>query len=214
MSDAFVIALANPKGGTGKSTLAIHLAVAAHRVGNQTLLVDTDEQRSVLDWHRWTADDFDGPDVDDVTSPKRLKAQTGVWADAYDVVVLDGAASVQGMTGALVNVADALLIPVQASGLDVWGTDEFTPLVMEHVGAGDVRAAYVGSRRVVGSSLPDNLRDAFADRGIPFLEGTAQRVAYARSIAEGRTVFETSDDKAKAEIRQLLDDAANLFPNQ
>ena len=110
MSDAFVIALANPKGGTGKSTLAIHLAVAAHRVGNQTLLVDTDEQRSVLDWHRWTADDFDGPDVDDVTSPKRLKAQTGVWADAYDVVVLDGAASVQGMTGALVNVADALVV--------------------------------------------------------------------------------------------------------
>lgn len=57
------IALVNPKGGSGKTTMAIHLAAVAHRDGHQTTLLDTDPQGSALDWSRRTPDGYDGPRV-------------------------------------------------------------------------------------------------------------------------------------------------------
>jgi len=44
------IATAQSKGGTGKSTVAIHLAVTATHLGYKTVLIDTDVQRSATNW--------------------------------------------------------------------------------------------------------------------------------------------------------------------
>ena len=46
------VALLARKGGTGKTTLAVHLAVLAAETGRRVLLVDTDPQRSAGDWWR------------------------------------------------------------------------------------------------------------------------------------------------------------------
>lgn len=53
------IACVNPKGGTGKTTVAIHLAVAPHRSGYPTKLVAADPQGTALDWSRRTPDEYD-----------------------------------------------------------------------------------------------------------------------------------------------------------
>lgn len=54
-----VLGLVNPKGGVGKTTIAVHLAVAVHRAGYSTTLLDGDPQASVLDWHRASYDGLD-----------------------------------------------------------------------------------------------------------------------------------------------------------
>ena len=229
--DALVIALVNPKGGTGKTTIAIHTAVAAHREGYHTMLVDTDPQGSVQDWHRLAAseDRYEEIPVVSATDPGTLQRdieqsieqsvhKESIQDVSPEVVVVDGAARLEGMTGAVLSVADLALIPVQPSGLDLWGTMEAAELVGDHVQQG-LRAAYVASRRDVRTSLSqevlDVLRSNEADAPgadpLDVLEGTTHRVSYARALSQGRTVFDTSDTTAQNEVRALMADVARLL---
>ena len=239
--DALIIALVNPKGGTGKTTIAIHTAVAAYREGYRTVLVDTDPQGSVQDWHRLAAseDRYEEIPVVSATDPGTLQRdieqsmqeksiqdksipRKSIQDVSPEVVVIDGAARLEGMTGAVLSVADCALIPVQPSGLDLWGTMEAAELVGDHIRQG-LQAAYVASRRDVRTSLSQEVLDVLRsnEAGAPgaapgadpldVLEGTTHRVAYARALSQGQTVFDTSDTTAQNEVRALMADVARLL---
>jgi hypothetical protein len=120
------------------------------------------------------------------------------------------------MTGAVVGVSDVLLIPVQPSALDITAdnVEEFIQLALDRQeSTGRPAPAFVASRRIVGTTLEDQLPEALGSYGLPILEGTAQRVAYVHSITDGRAVVDGYDDKAAQEIEQLLDDAGRLATN-
>jgi len=218
--DAIAISLANPKGGTGKTTIAIHVAVAAQREGYSSTLVDTDPQGSVQDWYRLATskDLYEDLHIVRATTPDTLRQdiEAAIRDVPTDIIVLDGAARLEGMTGAVLSVSDFALIPVQPSGLDLWGTLEAAELVESHVQQGLI-AAYVASRRDVRTSLSqevlDVLRstDASGEGILEVLEGTTHRVAYARSLSQGQTVFDTTDTTAKNEITTLMADIARLL---
>lgn len=218
--DALVIALVNPKGGTGKTTIAIHTAVAAGREGYRTTLVDTDPQGSVQDWHRLATskDVYEDLSVVPATDPDTLRKdiEAAVQDIPTDVVVIDGAARLEGMTGAVLSVADLALIPVQPSGLDLWGTMEVADLVKSHIQRG-LTTAYVASRRDVRTSLSQEVlhvlrsKDVSEKNALEVLEGTTHRVSYARSLSQGQTVFDTSDTTAQDEIEALMADVARLL---
>jgi chromosome partitioning protein len=116
------------------------------------------------------------------------------------------------MTGAVVGASDAVLIPVQASGLDLWGTQEVMGVVERQVQSAGLRAAFVASRRDTRTRMAAQIGQALAERfDLPVFEGTAQRIAYARAMTQGRTALDGYDDKATAEISQLLEDIAQLL---
>jgi chromosome partitioning protein len=208
--NAFVIGVQNPKGGTGKTTIAVHLARAAQLAGNRALVIDTDTQGSARDWRARSPEEYDGPRVQPATNPRTLVSDIAQYTDGYDVAVVDGSARLERMTGAVVGASDALLIPVQPSALDLWGTVEFIETVMEAHEEGDVTAAFVASRRVIGTNLESQITGALEDFGLDVLPGTGQRVAYARSIQEGQTVLDGYDEKATTEVNELLEDVGQL----
>lgn len=202
------IAAVNPKGGSGKTTIAVHLAVAACRDGKSTALLDADPQGSVLDWSRRTPDGYDGPDVQGVGPRRTLAAAIG--QTEASVVVIDAPARLDERTGRVLSNADLALVPVRPSGLDLWGTAEFLDVLQDHVDRG-LAATFVGAQRDVRTTLSDELEAALSQLGLPLLEGFTLRVSYARSMTEGQTVLDGSDETAAGEVQALYADALDLL---
>jgi len=195
------IATVNPKGGTGKTTIAIHLAVASHRSGYPTKLVDADPQGTALDWRTRTDDEYDAPPVEHVSTDDSLAPHVS----GADVVMIDSPARLDERTGAVLSVSDLVLVPVRPSGLDLWGTAEFLDMLNEHLEGTGLKAAFVASQRDVRTTLSDQLEEVLSRQGIPLLEGLTSRVAYARSLSQGKTVLDGYDDTAAREVQTLLE---------
>lgn len=206
MASPLTISTVNPKGGTGKSTIAVHLAVAACREGYSVRLVDTDPQGTALDWSRHNPDGYSGPAVRHVPEDERVAPAIS----GAEVVVVDSPARLDERTGAVLAVSDIALVPVRPSGLDLWGTEEFLEELNTYTEAAGLLAAFVGSQRDVRTTLSDELTEVLSRQGYPFFGGLTSRVAYARSMSEGRTVLDGYDPAAAEEVTGLLKDVGRL----
>lgn len=111
------LAVLSRKGGTGKTTLAIHLAVAAERAGHTTILIDLDPQASAAKWndHR----EGDTPFV--VTSPpSRLpEILSRAKAGGATLAILDTAPHTETAALDAANVAEMALIPCKPALIDL-----------------------------------------------------------------------------------------------
>jgi chromosome partitioning protein len=199
-----VVAVLNQKGGVGKTTLATNLARSLHLADAKVLLVDSDPQGSARDWH--AASDGQLINVVGLDRPTLDKDLKAVEA-GYDWLIIDGAPQAHNLTVAAIKAADIILIPVQPSPYDIWGTSDVVDLVKQRqeVTEGRPRAAFVVSRRIQGTKIGDEIRNALASYDLPvFGSGTTQRVIYANSAATGTTVLDTDPNgPAAEEIRAL-----------
>jgi len=208
-----VVAVLNQKGGVGKTTLATNLARALHLEGATVLLVDSDPQGSARDRH--AAGDGQLVNVvglDRPTLDKDLKAVGG----GYDWLIIDGAPQAHNLTVAAIKAAGVILIPVQPSPYDIWGTSDVVDLVKQRqeVTDGEPRAAMVESRRVRGTKLGDEIVGALASYELPvFAAGTTQRVIYANSAATGTTVLDAEPNGPAAEEIRALTQELKEFAN-
>jgi chromosome partitioning protein len=209
-TDALVIAVQNPKGGCGKTTIAVNLARAIQVGGYETVILDTDTQGSARDWRARSPADYDGPRVERATSAGKLNTLVEQHGTSVDAVVVDGSARLGKHTGAVVAASDILLIPVQPTAMDLWGTVEFMDTVETAVEDAPIRPAFVASRRDPRTNLSDQIHDALTVYDFPVLEGTAQRVAYAYAAQDGKTVLDGYDDKAAQEIQELVGNVARI----
>ncbi len=206
-----IVAVLNPKGGSGKTTLATNLARACHDRGLKTLLVDSDPQGSASDWHA-VRDDNPLPFLA-YGKPENFKALPGIAAP-YDLVIIDGAAKLTGMIAAALKVADSILIPVQPSPYDIWAAADLVELIKarQEVTGGQPQAAFLISRAIKRTVLSREILSALAEYAVPvFAAGTVQRQSYPRTAAEGRTVLEEGSREAAAEIRAIADELFERF---
>jgi chromosome partitioning protein len=198
-----VIAVLNQKGGSGKTTIATHLARALQLDGADVLLVDSDPQGSARDWAAVREDQpltvvgIDRPTIDrDLKNVARK-----------DFVVIDGAPQAADLAVSAIKAADFVLIPVQPSPYDIWATADLVELVKQRIEVTDGRlqAAFVVSRAIKGTRIGAEVTDALSGYGLPVLAARiTQRVIYPGTAAVGTTVMETEPDgDAAAEIRAL-----------
>lgn len=111
------IALVSQKGGAGKSTLAINLAIASIASKHRTLLIDLDPQRTAEAWYQ----DRDNEQPSLVTSSANQLAEVLKRAQAagMQMVVLDTAGRDEPATAAAIKLADFCLIPCRPSPADM-----------------------------------------------------------------------------------------------
>jgi chromosome partitioning protein len=109
------LALANLKGGTGKTTAAVHLALGLSERG-RTLLVDADPQGSALAWSE-QASDFP---VTVIHWPTRdLARRVGQVDGDYAHIVIDTPPGLDGLVRQALFCADVLLVPLAPSLLEI-----------------------------------------------------------------------------------------------
>ncbi len=201
-----VIAVLNQKGGSGKTTIATHLARALQLAGADVLLVDSDPQGSARDWaavredHPLAVVGIDRPTID--RDLKQIARK--------DFVVIDGAPQAADLAVSAIKAADFVLIPVQPSPYDIWAAADLVDLVKQRIEVTDGRlqAAFVVSRAIKGTRIGAEVTEALAGYGLPVLEArVTQRVSYPGTAAAGLTVMESEPDgDAAAEIRALADE--------
>jgi chromosome partitioning protein len=115
------IVLATQKGGTGKSTLAIGLAVVAMQDGHVVRVIDTDRQRTVANWQRRRANAE--PIVETIMGVGDIERRLSIFdRSAVTVTIIDTAAGVSPMTTAAIRCADLCLIPARPSVADIEAT--------------------------------------------------------------------------------------------
>lgn len=206
-----VIAVLNQKGGSGKTTIATHLARALQLSGKSVLLVDSDPQGSSRDW---AAVREDNPvpviAIDRPTIERDLKNVA-----QKDFVVIDGAPQASDLAISAIKVADLILIPVQPSPYDIWATSDLVDLIHQRIELteGKLKAAFIISRAIKGTKIGADIRQALADYQLPVLTSTiTQRVIYPTSAISGSTVLddEPNGDAAK-EINELLQEILSLL---
>lgn len=204
---ALVVSVVNSKGGSGKTTLTINLARAIQLDGNSVVVLDTDPQGTASDWSKNQPDGYDLP-VLHVSNARLLETDLQRLTKAYDVCVIDGSAKLESGTGTCVRVADAVLIPVQPTPADVWGVADVASVIKRT----QTKAGVVISRAITGTNLASEVSDGLSGYDLPvFQSRTHQRVAYAETMFDGKTVLDVTAEKAQKEIQGIATELADLL---
>ena len=199
-----VIAVLNQKGGSGKTTIATHLARAFQMRGKRVLLVDSDPQGSARDW---SAANENQPLVTIGMDRPTLDRDLRALSAQCDIAVIDGAPQAHELAISALKAADLVLIPVQPSPYDIWAAADLVELVKarQSITDGKLKAAFIVSRAIKGTKIGNEIIEALDGYDLPILSTKIfQRVLYPTSAAKGGTVLDDEPDgDAAREIRQL-----------
>ncbi|MDF2142282.1 ParA family partition ATPase [Paenirhodobacter sp. CAU 1674] len=202
-----VITVAQQKGGAGKTTLAVNLAVAFMRQGRSVALLDTDPQGSLGRWFMTRRETLGEAGLEFSTS--------SAWGVSYeceklkklvDVVIIDTPPKVDSDLRPALREADVILVPVAASHVDLWATEGVLDLARRE----GKRPKVVLNRTKSGTRLGDQVAAAAAELEADLLAATlAHRVTYAETLGQGLGVLETArKGPAHAEVTALMDEVA------
>jgi chromosome partitioning protein len=209
-----IIACASVKGGAGKSTLAVNLAVEYQRQDRRVLIVDADPQGTARVWSEIAAERQQPvPSVIAMGKDLHRRGQLDSIAAGFDVVVID----CPGRDGAVVRsaliAADLVLVPCGASPADAWALQQSLDLIEEARGLRPELAACVVVTRRRATTLGKHARSDLVANGVPVLSiELAERVAYQLAMGEGRGVTNmTGQAEAVREIRALTNAVDDLL---
>lgn len=211
------LALLARKGGAGKTTLAIHLAVIAARAGKRVLLVDTDPQRSAAAW--WRSRPADVPELVETDATKLPAVLAAAEEAGVDLVVVDTRPSVEADTGVVAKLADLVLIPTRPAILDLRAISETVRVVkaMNKQALIVVNATPAGRAGVREAGLVLEARRALAGYGVPLAPvAITNRADLAHALTGGLAINEFAPrSKGAAELAQLFKIVeGSLWPKQ
>lgn len=201
-----IIAVLNTKGGAGKTTTALNLAVGRALQGRDLLAVDGDRQGSLIAALANRGDRLPAIAAAQYTDGQTLRQQVTLAAKRYADIVLDcGGTDSSAMRAAMV-MADLVVIPFQPRSFDVWALDDTLALLLEARAVRDIRA--VACLVMADSRGQDNAAAAAeVPVGIEYLATPiGRRKAIADAASQGLSVLELPgrDEKAATEFRALI----------
>ena len=111
----------------------------------------------------------------------------------FDIVLIDGAPTVEAMSASAIKAADLVIIPVQPSPLDIWATADLVDMVKQRIEITDekLKAAFVVSRTIANTTIGKEITNILAGYELPVLETVIpQYTDYSSCITSGKTIME------------------------
>jgi chromosome partitioning protein len=199
-----IIALINQKGGCGKSTTAVHFTYwLAAKKKKKVLLVDADAQQSSSQWLESVEQAIP---YKVVQTPDDLLEQIPELALQYDLLVVDGPASLAEATRAILFRTDLAIVPVQPTGVDLRSASDAVRLIKQaqSVRSGPPSAAVFLSRAVKGTKLKDEAIALLSKTPEVTMLKTVihQKQAIADTSGQSATVWDLPSVRAKESARE------------
>lgn len=205
------LGLCAQKGGAGKTTIAIHMAVIAESLGMSVAIVDTDPQRSALKW--WQRRSTHYPLLAEASPDELPDIQATARKDGLELLIVDTAPAHGPDVAAIARASDLVLVPARPSILDLDAIGSTVDILV----ATQARGAIVlnacpsahGETDDQGqpgeSATTTEARAALADSPVPVTPmSLSQRAAFTHALNDGRAVTEFEPDgKASYEITAL-----------
>jgi len=201
-----IISFVNQKGGVGKTTTAINLAIGLKKKNYNLVFIDADPQGSAIQWHAIEGNKsfeiLHHPSPIQATDIRQLSMN-------YDYIIIDAPPAIGDISKAILAVTDLAIIPLSPSALDVWscwGTlkmiDEIRPL------NSDIEVKLLINRKIPGTRIGRDSRETMKEFQMDvFNTELCQRVAFIDAMTSGVSVMQYAPhSKAAGEIERLCEE--------
>ncbi len=208
-----IVTVGNTKGGVGKTTISVNLAIARALAGKKVWLIDGDRQGTAQTAMSIRSEADHAPGIACASYPDgpTLRSQLLLQAGNFDDVVIDvGGRDSTALRAALV-VSDVLLVPFQPRSYDVWALGDIAALIDEARSVRDgLRCYALLNCADPGESSTDNQDAAAAVADVPQFQylntPLRRRKSFANAAGQGLSVLELKphDNKAIEELKALV----------
>jgi len=209
---AHIITIAQQKGGAGKTTLAVNLAIAFARQNLRVAILDTDPQGSLGRWFMTRREKIGDAGLDFATaSAWGVGYECEKLSKSNDIVIIDTPPKVDSDLKPALREADLILVPVGSSHMDLWATDGVLDLA-QRVGKSCV---IVLNRVKSGTRLAEGVANAAAELSAEIATASlGQRVVYAETLGLGLSALEAGKSAASTEVDALAAEIMVRLPQK
>lgn len=202
------VLVASSKGGVGKTTIATHLAAHAALAGESTVLVDADPQQSSTRWAERRAG-LEAAVLPVDGSARHKKVLASIPDGATRLVVDAPAGAMAEDLDAYLEIADAIVVPVLPSALDIDATVGFLNTLARHprIRRGQTRVGLVANRLRPHTNASQQALALLAQWPYPVVAQLRDSQAYVMLVGLGKSLF----DYHSAQVRDHQDDWAPLL---
>lgn len=181
------IITANQKGGTGKSTIAVHLAVWLHDQGFRTALLDADPQRSSS---VWVAEAEPKITVEVADNPEDCLAKALRLTESHDFLVGDSPGGLTELPRTMLLLADLALLPISPSILDLRSVQQATSILRyaQGINKGRPEGCLILNKMKTRDTISKELKNAAPSLGVRCAENVIRDLQTFRDAAQQGTV--------------------------
>lgn len=190
------ILIANPKGGSGKTTLSVNIAGYLANQGHRVAMLDLDRQKSATAWVAARPDNL--PEIASLDSTKGEDYFT-------DHLVIDTPAGLHGKDLArTLKLAHKIIIPIAPSMFDQNASRDFLKILLEEkeVRQGKCEIGIVGMRMNARTRAATILEEFLAASNLPILAYLRDTQLYVNAAFEGKSLFDLPHHLSERELEQ------------